>query len=100
MKAPPPNKPPPESKTTNLVEKLDSPLICRAFFIGVSYLARAIGCESALARGDIEDPQKRVLNPFHLQRAVRGLFERFAQFRRAQERTAGAAQEVQSVLNN
>jgi hypothetical protein len=61
MKAPPPNKPPPESKTTNLVEKLDSPLICRAFFIGVSYLARAIACESALARGDIEAPPEEGL---------------------------------------
>ena len=35
-------------------EQLDSPLTCRAFFIGVAYLSRAIACESALLRGTIE----------------------------------------------
>lgn len=53
-------KAPPKSEKTDL-EKLDSPLTCRAFFIGVSYLARAIACESALNRGVIEAPPEEGL---------------------------------------
>lgn len=56
MKTSPVPKAPPESKpSTDLVETLDAPLSNRAFFIGVSYLARAIALEAALTRGDIAE---------------------------------------------
>ena len=61
MKVSPVPKPPPKTETTDL-EKLDSPLTNRAFFLGVAYLSQALACEGALARGELEAPPEEGLD--------------------------------------
>jgi hypothetical protein len=43
-----------QSPETTDAQKLDAPLSCRAFFLGISYLASAIATEGALNRQEIE----------------------------------------------
>ena len=56
----PPSKPPPPKKEKTPLEQLESPLTCRAYFLGLSYLVQATGVESALTRGEIEAPPQEL----------------------------------------